>query len=175
MGIPGRRPDVTTSALQASHRHLPDPASAQGNLARLDAPEDLSDTARDVWETVVPDLVGMKVLRPQDVIILTEFCEQVALARSARSRMVVFQTELEKAMEEGPQPGEEPKDYLARVDAYSQAVKRDRAGYVALMRLAYSAAGDLGIGPTARVRLGLGKLQGQSLLAALDARDKGEQ
>lgn len=175
MGIPGRRPDLLTPRLEASHREMPDPATAGGTIVELERPDVLTDDAVVVWEQVVPDLVAAKVLREQDLVLLIEFCEQVGMARRARERLVAMQVELDRAMEDGPQPGEEPKDYIARVDAWSQAVKRERSSYVALMRLAYSAASEFGISPVARVRLGLFKVQGASLLDALSKAREGSQ
>jgi P27 family predicted phage terminase small subunit len=172
VGIPGRKPDVTTSALQAGGRSAPDPALAAGNITELVAPEDLTKEARDVWAVVIPDLIEHKIIRMSDVPLLIEFVEAIGHARKFRVQMDLWQDMLDKELEDGCPPNTEPKDYYERLSLISQSVKRERAGYIATLKAGMSLASEFGISPVARVRLGLGKLQGQSLLAALDAREK---
>jgi P27 family predicted phage terminase small subunit len=170
MGIPGRKPDVTTAALNAGHRPARDPSLANGDITELDAPADLSKEALEVWDVIVPDLIEHKLLRASDVPLVIEFAEAIGHARKFRKMMDMWQDALDEEVNRGIQIGEDPKDFYERINMLSQAIKRERAGYVATLKAGMSLASEFGLSPVARVRLGLGKLQGQSLLAALDQR-----
>lgn len=170
MGIAGRRPDLVTQRLDAGHRPVPDPQNAGGTLVALDPPEDLTPAALQVWNVVIPSLLEARVLRPEDIILIVEFCEVIAMARKHRADMDTWIKHLEQAYEDGATDFEEPKNFLARLEMMSQRVKKDRTGYHQAMRLGVSLASEFGISPVARVRLGLAKVQGASLLAVLDRR-----
>lgn len=170
MGIPGRRPDLLSARLDAHHGSQPDPGSAGGTLVALEPPIDLTPGALAIWTVVLPPLLEARVLRPDDIVLLIEFCETIAMARGHRLSITYWQKVIDDAEEHGATGMEEPKDFLARLEMMSMRVKRERAGYHAAMRLGVSLASEFGISPVARVRLGLAKVQGASLLDSLDRR-----
>lgn len=145
MPIPGRKPELVRSV----HVPDPDPAEAGGTIrqAQLDPPVPLSDTAQEVWDVLVPDLAGTGVLRESDAVLLTELVEAIALSRW-------FRQELQAEMRNG--------------GADTPEAKRLRAGWAQAAKLAWSMAAEFGVSPVARVRLGLAKVQGASLLAVME-------
>ena len=172
--MPGRRPDLLTPRLAAGHRDLPEPEAAGGYLVDIEAPAELSEGGLAIWETVVPDLLNAKILQPADLPLLVEFCESMGMTRTYRQRVYDSQAAFELAITEGPADGEDPKDYADRLDVLDLMVKRARASYVQTLKLALSLASEFGISPTSRVRLGLAKVQGASLLDAIKRRRGGD-
>ena len=114
----------------------------------MEPPADISEAAREMWDLITPDLVEHKLLKPSDLPLLIEMVEALALAKRFRERLL---TEMDGMND----PAE---------------VKRLRTAWVDALRSASSLAGDFGIGPVARVRLGLTKLQGASLQDLIAAR-----
>lgn len=109
----------------------------------IPAPETLSDDAAVYWRQVVPSLITHDILIDADLPLVVNFCRAMALADR-------FHAELE-----------------GDVDLSGDAVKRTRVGYERQVALALRLAGELGIGPVPRVRLGLMKARGHSLLEHL--------
>jgi phage terminase small subunit len=153
---------------------MPDPQAAGGTIEELVPPPDMHPDAQEVWRIVTPDLVDAKVLRPSDLPLLGEFCESLALAARNRLMADAAEVRLVAAMEAGPDEGEGSKDFTARLDMWSQMQKRHRTAHLQYAKLAISLASEFGISPVARVRLGLAKIQGTSLLASLDRRMQGD-
>ncbi len=154
---------------------MPSPEQAAGGDAVLyvEPPADLTDRAREVWDVVVAPLCETKTIKAEDVVLLIEFCESLGMARHFRKTADAMAIEYDKAYDAGPEVGEETKDWIARLELMSGQVKRARAGYVQTVKVAQSLAGDLGMGPVTRVRLGLAKVQGMSLLDVLQQRRNG--
>jgi phage terminase small subunit len=110
-------------------------------------PEVMSPNGAKIWSRLLPDLIGTGVFRESDGLLLVELCETLAEAQEFR-----------RALRD-----EEDKS--------SQEAKRLRSGYLASMKLVMQISGEFGISPVARLRLGLMKVQGTTLLAALGGDD----
>lgn len=169
---PGRKPSLLTSELGASHRNLPDVTAAGGTLVSLETPAGMSPIAVQVFELTAPSLLKHQVIREEDVFLLVEFCEQMSLAIEARKRMERWVAINDEAQENGRLDEESQRDYIERLYQCSQMVKHERAAYTQLMKLALTVAGQFGLSPVDRVRLGLYKAHGQSLLEALGGVDE---
>lgn len=167
MGVGGRRPNTMTPVLKGHHPPR-DASAAGGYIVQMDPPEELSAEGLAVWETITPELVKGKVLRMDDLPLLVEACEAWALVRKFRQQLWSAVEEMDRAMAaETPADPDEAKKHIARIEILSGQVKRARSAWTAAYRVAMSAAGDLGLGPTARVRLGLAQVQGMSLLESI--------
>lgn len=166
MGVGGRRPNTISPAVKDRDR-IVDPSQAGGYIVAFEPPDELSKGGRDIWETITPELVKGRVLRMDDIPILIEACEAWALTRTFRRQLWKAVQMYEEVAENEPKDPAEFEAWSAKLDAASAVVKRTRSAWVAAYRVASSAAGDLGLGPTARVRLGLAQVQGQSLLESL--------
>lgn len=126
-------------------------------------PDDLSDDAKALWEAILPDLIKLKVFSLSDAPMLTELCSSLAYARAFRAEMDALTLELGKLMEAGLGSSEE----IERYDVLSLTLKRARSGYTQMMRVAMNLASDFAISPVSRLRLGLMKAKGSSLLGIL--------
>ena len=175
MSVSGRKPSTEAARTGAGHRQHADPSQAGGYIVELEPPEELSKGGLEVWEVVVPDLVKSGVLRADDLVILVECCEAWAIARKFRSNLWAaldtqdtVMAELELLLGTGVAEADDFKIASARAEAAEASVKRARSGWTAAFKAALSSSADLGLGPVARVRLGLTKLQGASLLGELD-------
>lgn len=167
MAIPGRRPNVTTPVLPGHHPER-DPSAAGGYITELETPEALTPEAAVIWETIVPELVKGKVLREDDLVMLMEACEAWAIAIWFRRHLQRQQKIYDEFLnEDPPRDPDEREKWEKRGERASAEVKRLRSGWNAAYKMALAASGDLGLGPVARVRLGLAKVQGASLLDAL--------
>ena len=169
MGIGGRRPTTIEPTL-TGHHPQPDPSAAGGTIVALEAPEELSAEGRGIWDIITPELIKGRVLRPDDVPMLVEACEAWALTRKFRQQLWQAVRAYDALAGAEPGPDSTPEDHevwVAQLDMASAIVKRTRSAWTASYKAASSAAGDLGLGPTNRVRLGLAQVQGASLLDAL--------
>ncbi len=173
MAVGGRKPSTEAARTGAGHRPLPDPKAAGGTITAMDPPDELSRGARDVWDIITPDLFASKTLRTDDLILLVESCEAWAIARWFRAELWRLIDEQERLQAECDQEdlSEEARDRAyAGIERCETRIKRCRAGWANAFKNAESASGDLGVGPVARVRLGLAKLEGASLIDALNQR-----
>jgi phage terminase small subunit len=172
MGIRGRKPNLEAQASGASHKaeivtdFLPLPVeSADPALLPEEYQPDTESMTPDgvaIWNMIVPDLVEAQVFREMDTILLEELCESLSMAREFRKQMIYYKDRLGSAMLEAEGTEDDPL-----MDSYSRGLKRARSGYREMMQTAMSIAGEFGISPVARMRLGLLKIQGNSLLGAL--------
>lgn len=146
--VSGRKPDLLAKRAPSDPRQEVDPADAGGTIDHLDPPAELTDEALEVWQTILPPLIESKVLREDDLPLTIELCESIALAKE-------FRTRLWQELKGLNDPDE---------------VKRLRTSYNQMLSASTSLASEFGLSPVSRVRLGLTKLQGQSLLDAIGDR-----
>lgn len=147
----GRKPDGAKAAAEGTAVALPGERSS----ALIEPPAELTPEARAYWEKVIPDLAEMGVYVDSDVFLLTEMAENYAMAVRFRRQVTKLQTDLEAA----------DTDDLDRLELLSGQLKRARAGYLQHQKMLWSMAAEFGTTPTSRVRLGISKLQGASLLS----------
>lgn len=174
MGVGGRRPNTIEPTLKGHHPQ-PDPSAAGGTIVELPEPVDeLSEEGLRIWRLITPELVKGRVLRMDDIPLLVEACEAWALTRKFRQQLWEAVNGLDRLMEmEAPHDPDQREEHYALVELASGQVKRARSAWTSAYKAAMSAAGDLGLGPTARVRLGLAQVQGQSLLESLQSGTQG--
>lgn len=173
----GRQPDLVAarSGLRNDNRPVVDPRMAGGTLVELQAPAELSPYGREVFDMMTPALLSARVLREDDVPILIECVEAWAMARWYRKRTWALMEELEKSdLQRSLLSGDELRDHLVEVEMLDGSLKRARAGWNQSATLAARLSSDMGLGPVARVKLGLAKVQGQSLIEALMGDNAGE-
>ena len=157
MGVPGRKPNLDTASAEGKA------VVRTGEVGVIvGPPEEISDPAKVIWDTLVPDLVSMGVFTVSDTFLLFEMCEALASAQAFRREA----TSLQRQLENFDQTGD-----FDNADRASSRLKRARAGYLQNMKLVMSIAGEFGISPVARLRLGLMKLQGGTLLSAMAEED----
>lgn len=159
MGIAGRKPEVGSDLSIQRAREGVQSGTAE-SVVLMEPPEDLTPEAARIWEEILPDLIAAKVFRPSDGILLSELCSTLAMARGFRAEIAKLQEEHALALES--------RDFEG-ADSLSQMIKRARSGYLQSLKAAMSIAGEFGISPVARLRLGLMQIQGNSLLGALRA------
>jgi phage terminase small subunit len=148
---------------------------AGGTLEALTPPASLSPAAQEVFEVITPVLLDSKVLREDDIPMLEQCCEAWAMARYYRTRTWALIDQLDRASAQLDMlSGDELRDQLAEVEMFDGSLKRARAGWNQATILAARLSAELGLGPVARVRLGLARVQGQSLLEALMGDDAGK-
>lgn len=138
-------------------------AGPSGDIVTMLPPDDLSDDAKALWEAILPDLIKLKVFSVSDAPMLAELCSSLAYARGFRVEMDALTAELGKLGEAGLGTIEE----IERYDMLSLTLKRARSGYTQMMRVAMNLASDFAISPVSRLRLGLMKAKGSSLLGIL--------
>jgi phage terminase small subunit len=174
VGVAGRKPSFSATSAD------PAPFVRTGEIDALPVapPEELSPDAAKAWDILLPDLISMGVFSPSDAFLLFELCETLASAQGFRREVKTLQARLEDSDERYAKErdaGADP-ERLERLEAESEhlsgRLKRARAGYLQHMKLVMSIAGEFGISPVARLRLGLMKVQGASLLGALLADDE---
>lgn len=173
----GPKPGIlpVTANMRNDHREAPDPRMAGGTLSALTPPPSLSEGAREVFEAITPVLLDSKVLREDDLPMLEQCCEAWAMARYYRTRTWMLIERLDKAdAQVHLLSGDELRDQLAEVEMFDGSLKRARAGWNQATILATRLSAELGLGPVARVRLGLARVQGQSLIEALMGDDAGK-
>lgn len=151
-------------------------AGPSGDIVTMLPPDDLSEDAAALWEAILPDLIKLKVFAVSDAPMLAELCSSLAYARGFRAEMDTLTIELAKAgalLATLPRRDldEEQRlqlhEALAEYDFLSGAIKRARSGYTQMMRVAMNLASDFAISPVSRLRLGLMKAKGASLLGIL--------
>lgn len=152
------------------------PPGVEGALAQM--PSELSREASEVWQILVPDLVEQQLFRPSDVLMVMELSELLAEARRFRRRLQQLQERIEKlelmdTAERLSEYGELSAAFDAE-DKLDGMLKRARTGWLQCLQRAQSLAGEFGISPVARIRLGLLRVQGASLLEALQAMEGGD-
>lgn len=170
MAVGGAKPSVVSDKLQSSHGVEPHPSMAGGTLKAIETPEVLSEGGRGIWQLIVPPLLDAGILREDDLVLLVECAEAWAASETFRKRMwqaIKLEEELEEKCFSGELHGDDLAVALAQLEGQDQRVKRARAGWLQALRAAQSLSADLGLGPVARVRLGLAKVQGASLLEIL--------
>lgn len=148
MAVSGRKPNLPAQRTRAGHREHPEPPPESSGVPLGPPPEDLPPRAAEIWDELVPELDKLGVYRPQDRFLLAELCFSLALAQAFRNSWT--------------------RHLESTDDASTLEMKRLRTGYVEALDLARKLAADLGIPTVERVRLGLAKLQGASLLAGLE-------
>lgn len=153
MGVSGRKPVPGGEVARARAGLEP------GDVVAMDAPEDLTPEAAELWEIAVTDLIALKMFRLSDAPMLSEFCSSLAMAREFRREIDSLQPKLRQAMAE---------ENFEAADAISGMLKRARSGYVQMFKLAQSVSGDFGMSPVARLRLGIMATQGSRLSDMLD-------
>lgn len=174
VGVAGRKPSF--GAESAS----PAPYVRTGEIDSLPVapPEELSEDAGKAWAVLLPDLISTGVFSTSDSFLLFELCETLASAQGFRREVKTLQARLEESDERYAKERDEGADgdRLDRLEKESEhlsgRLKRARAGYLQHMKLVMSIAGEFGISPVARLRLGLMKVQGASLLGALMSDDE---
>lgn len=154
MGVSGKKPVPGGKVERAAVR-----AGPTGDVVAMDAPDDLSEEARGLWEIAIADLIGLKMFRLSDAPMLAEFCAALAMARQFRREIDALAPSMTQALAN--------KDFET-VEMISGSIKRARSGYVSMFKLAQSVGADFGMSPVARLRLGLMAAQGNSLLAMKD-------
>lgn len=173
----GRKPDVVSDKLSASHYLQPDPSMAGGTLTEITVPATLSEGGAAVWELIVPPLLGAGILREDDLVLLVECAESWAASEHFRQRMwdlIEEQEQIDRQLADtSGMDGDELKILWAREEAQEGRIKRARVGWMQSLQRAQSLSADLGLGPVARVRLGLAKVQGLSLLEMLKQHAEG--
>ncbi len=110
-------------------------------------PEIMSPSGAAVWDVLLPDLISTGVFRSSDRLLLLELCEALGEAQEFRRQL---RTEPDKG---------------------SPEAKRLRTGYLQQMKLVMQISAEFGISPVARLRLGLMRVQGATLLGALGGDD----
>lgn len=128
------------------------PDGVAGDVVEMGAPEELSESGRAVWRTLMPDLIAAKTFRISDALLLVELCESMAMAREFRLEVVAWQSKMRQLG--NPQSAGE----IEEATAVSHAIRRARTGYREMMQTVMSIAGEFGISPVARIRLGLMKM-----------------
>lgn len=156
MAVAGRKPEAHG---KIARRREP---TQSGTVVAMDAPDDLTDEAKMIWDTLLPDLIALRTFVESDALLLSELCAELATARAFRRQVETLEPDFDAALRE--------KDF-ERADALSGMLKRARTGRRQAMQTVLAIAGEFGITPAARLRLGLMKAQGSSLLGLL--RDKG--
>ena len=147
--IRGRKPNPSRARTESRPARLPSPSRAGDPLAAIQPDVSLSNHARELWDEVVPSLQRNGILTEADVPLLVEFCEALASARQFRA--LLGRTHDKAGAEE----------------------KRLRSGYAEMMRIALSIGSEYGISAAARVRVGLMRVRGASLLEQWEASHAG--
>ena len=140
----GRRPSVEKALAQTSPKVLP-PA---GTIEEPEPPEWLDPLACAIWREYLHDLAPMKIFVESDRILLGHLCALLANAQRALTALA------------GLEPG-------------SPEEKRVRVSYNDSLAHARQIAGDFGMTPVARLRLGLLQVKGASLLGLLNGEEDG--
>jgi phage terminase small subunit len=172
VGVPGRKPNMGAASAEVEV-FVP-----TGQVDALPGPpEELTEGALSIWSVVLPDLISNGVYRPSDAIMLVELCESLATAQGFRRQANGLMQRLERQEErcaELLEAGdlETLQDAEKDAEVLSGRLKRARSGYLQNMKLVMSIAGEFGISPVARLRLGLMRIQGGTLLAALGGDDE---
>lgn len=175
MSTTGRKPVPGGDVERAAER-----AGASGDIVTMEPPDDLTEDARALWAVILPDLIRLKVFAISDAPMLAELCSSLAYARAFRAEMDSLTLELAKAgslLATLPRRDldEEQRlqlhEALAEYDFLSGALKRARSGYTQMMRVAMNLASDFAISPVSRLRLGLMKTRGATLLGILGKKD----
>lgn len=136
-----------------------------GDIVAMEPPDDLSEDGRLVWNVLLPDLIASKVFRLSDALLLSELCESLGMARAFRREIALLVPQMEEAYQKiaDAEPGPEFAAACEWGEFVSAALKRARTGYRQMMQTMMSIAGEFGISPVARLRLGLMKAQGAKL------------
>lgn len=159
MGIAGQKPQAGGEVEKAAAR------VDTGDIVAMAPPDDLSEDGALVWNVLLPDLIASRVFRLSDALLLSELCESLGMARGFRRSIAELQTNEIEALRKlaGAEPGEPFREAAAYADFIAANLKRARTGYRQMMQTAMSIAGEFGISPVARLRLGLMKAQGAKL------------
>lgn len=131
----------------------PDPTSER-SLARVESnvrsglvnsipepPERLSSDAQRVWDIMLPGMIEQGVYRPEDALLLVEYVELVA------------------------ETAENRRECRDMADKSTAEYKRVRTAWHSGLVLVDKIGSSLGLGPVARIRLGLTQLKGATLLS----------
>lgn len=132
--------------------------------------EELTPEGADAWAILLPDLINSGVFRKSDALMLVELCEMLGAAKAYRAEIRRLQPQLKRMDQESCDPSRPAEERSAAADAaeyLSGRIKRARTAYLQTVKQAQSLAAEFGVSPVARIRLGLMRLQGSSLLQAL--------
>jgi phage terminase small subunit len=154
VGVAGRKPVPTGKTARSAAK-----AGPTGDVAWMEPPADLSPDGAELWNVILPDLIAAKVFRASDAVLLSELVESLAMARGFRHEINALSPKMREALT--------AEDYET-ADAISQTLKRARSGYRQTMQTALAIAGEFGISPVSRLRLGIMKAQGSTLLGILN-------
>jgi phage terminase small subunit len=133
----------------------------------IEPPEDMTAEGQDAWRVLLPDLIASQVFRASDVLMIRELCEMLGAAVQFREELRRLQPQLDEVDRKVTTGELEPLDGARLAEYLSGRIKRARTGYLGYMKAAQSLAAEFGVSPVARIRLGIMRLQGSSLLAAL--------
>lgn len=142
-------------------------AGPSGDIVSMSPPDDLTEDAAALWDVILPDLIKLKVFAISDAPMLAELCSSLSYARAFRAEMENLSAAL---IELSSDPASVDWEQYELV---SGALKRARSGYTQMMRVAMALAGDFAISPVSRLRLGLMKTRGATLLGILGKTDDG--
>lgn len=159
MGVAGQKPQAGGAVERAAQ------SVDTGDIVAMDPPDDLSADGALVWNVLLPDLIGSKVFRLSDALLLSELCESLGMARAFRREIALLVPKMDEAYRkiEAAEPGEAFREAVDFAEFVGAALKRARTGYRQMMQTAMSIAGEFGISPVARLRLGLMKAHGAKL------------
>lgn len=144
----GRPPKPTETKRNAGNRRkekLPDPVTVAGR-GTIPPPEHLTETARDIWREVEPELANAGVTDAVDRYALEIFCTAVAITRQAVEAVNAAG---------GQMTVTQPSGRVAPSPHF--AVWKDATA------TARQYAEQLGLTPSARARLGVAGKQGASI------------
>lgn len=144
-------------------------AGPSGDIVTMLPPDGLTEDAALLWEAILPDLIKLKVFSVSDAPMLAELCSSLAYARAFRAEMDSLTLSLGEMAAKGLHTFD--TDEIDRYEMISGALKRARSGYTQMMRVAMNLASDFAISPVSRLRLGLMKAKGASLLGILSGKD----
>ena len=139
---------------------MPTIRDSEGNV--IVPPELLTEGGMDVWNAVIPDLVNSGVFRSSDALMLVEMCEMLSQAQRYRRRSQEIMDRLDMAIDEGNLESEVMFDAM---------LKRTNTAHEKALTLALRMATEFGISPVARVKLGLARVKGASLLSSFSDDD----
>lgn len=114
----------------------------------LQPPATLPDGASDMWRVAIEELVALRTLHESDLVLVEMMI--VAAYRHRQAQAIIDKSGLGVRGLRGPM-----------VNPFLKIEKDEAASYIRL-------AEELGLTPVARLRLGLIKLAGASLLAGID-------
>lgn len=146
VGVAGKKP-VPGGDVEKARAGTP-----AGSVVWMEAPEDLSETAVEFWNLLLPDLIALKVFQASDAALLSELVEGLAMAKEFRGEIQTLQ---EVQRERGKPTSAWSAEEWEAYEIISASLKRARTSWRQTMQTVMSISGEFGISPVARLRLGL--------------------